>query len=874
MKGLELHILSHTHWDREWYRTFQEFRRQLVLLVDELLDVLENDPSFKHFHFDGQTIPIEDYLAIRPDREKRLTKLIRQGRISIGPWYVLNDHFLTHGESTIRNLQIGHLTASKYGKISKVGYMPDQFGLMSQAPQILKNAGIDKAVFARGYVPGEERKAEIQWKSPDGSKVFALFLANWYSNYMRPETDVRKAAAELKEAVEKIQPYSSTDYMLFFNGCDHLNVQAEMGQLVEKLDKHLSDNKVVHTRLEDFMKKLSKACRKPTVVEGERREDHNNQILAGTLSTRMYLKQANNRCESALLTAETLQALRHHLGGDYDRDYLLQAWKLLLQNHPHDSICGCSIDQVHREMMTRFDQVEQMAKEINKESMAWIAEGLALPKPDESRGVLVFNPTAIKRTEAVNLTIDFPISKPERKQNLLQVSSRIPQNISVFDEENNPVAFHVFAKEEKVVQILSREKMPHSVMVQQFHVQIPVELEPLEYRSFHVLPKKSRSARAKTSLRAGNNRLENEWVQVMVGGDGSISIRDRKTGHLYGPLLSFEDGGDVGDEYLYRCPENDRSVTTVGRPAQTRPVISTQHQGTLQIERIVPLPDSANLNEERRNRSTVDCLISTRISLYAGYPTLFCETRLENRALNHRLRTIFQSNLTTDRTYSDSPFDIIERPAALPEEWVDAARQFPLQSFVALENETQGMAIFTRGLHEYELTNTEHGTLALTLLRCVGHLSRARECHHFLETPEAQCQGIYGFEYAIHPYRVEEGRTDLPRLAEAFNRPVETYEFDPQKGGGLNRRQSLVSVMPEHVLVTAIKRCDERPGLLLRMVNMGIEKTETQVKTAFSLKEAHLLNVLEKRKKKIPSKRTGFEITMGPKQIVTVELEG
>src|SRR4029453_737065 len=96
-------VVSHTHWDREWYQPFEEFRLRLVEMVCGLLDLLDRDPSFRHFMLDGQTTCLEDVLELRPDLEPRLRAHVQAGRISIGPWYVLQDQFLAGGESIVHN---------------------------------------------------------------------------------------------------------------------------------------------------------------------------------------------------------------------------------------------------------------------------------------------------------------------------------------------------------------------------------------------------------------------------------------------------------------------------------------------------------------------------------------------------------------------------------------------------------------------------------------------------------------------------------------------------------------------------------------------------------------------------------------------------
>lgn len=865
MRGLEYHVLSHTHWDREWYLTFQQFRRLLVHLLDDLLEVLENDKRFEHFHLDGQTICLEDYLEVRPENEPRLKKLIKQGRIAVGPWYVLNDNFLTHGESTIRNLMIGHKIAQEFGGVCKVGYLPDQFGNISQMPQILQGFSIPCAIFGRGYIPGEDRKSEIRWQAPDGTSVFALHLSNWYNNFMRPSSEARQAQKELKEAGEKLLPFVSTPFLLMMNGCDHLGAQAEIGRLIKSLNRSMKGAKVIHTRLEDYLAKVAEATEEPTVHQGEFREDRERQILANTLSTRVAIKQRNSHCEHLLLSTETIHLLSHIHGGLWDSNYLEMMWKLLLSNHAHDSICGCSIDQVHREMMPRFDQVEQMAEELTAESLKHLAAEVKFPAKSTAPAVLAVNPSSSRRNSIVEVEVDYPAE--DDKGNSL----RVPRHIGVLDEKGNPCVFQLIKCGPAKRAETSLEHLPREVGVQRFQIQIPTTFESFQYRTFQVVGKKTKSPSGQEKVRSGNNRLENSQVQVMVGGDGSVAIRHKKTGFLFGPLLVFEDDGDIGDEYLFKSPANDRTVSTQGRPAQIRQVAVSPYQGTLQIERIVPIPSSADLNDERRVRDTVDCVISTRITLRAGDPMLYCETRLDNRAQFHRLRVLFQSNLETDRAYADSPFDIIERHAFLPEKWKEGTRQMPLRSFVALKEEDKGLAVLTKGLHEYQLIDTQLGKVALTLLRCVGHLMHGPSSFYRIETPEAQCPGIQRMEYAVYPFSGEEEFVSLPQSAEAYNRPVRALVFDPQAGKSPRSRQ-LAEVKPEGVLVTAAKRADDRRAIVLRMVNTAAEEVEAEISCGWSVKQAYSLDMLEKRGKELSCRGKKASITLRPREIATVEL--
>ena len=112
-------LVSHSHWDREWHGTFESFRARLIDMVDRVLDLAATDPGFR-FLLDGQTVIVEDYLALRPGRRAELESACAHGRIAVGPWYVQPDMLLPSGEALVRNLLEGRRSAT-----SRVAYCPD-----------------------------------------------------------------------------------------------------------------------------------------------------------------------------------------------------------------------------------------------------------------------------------------------------------------------------------------------------------------------------------------------------------------------------------------------------------------------------------------------------------------------------------------------------------------------------------------------------------------------------------------------------------------------------------------------------------------------------------------------------------------------------
>ena len=455
---LNIILVPHTHWDREWYQTFQQFRVRLVRTIDKLLDILDRDSNFSYFMLDGQTIVLDDYLEVQSDQEAHLKQYTRTGRISVGPWYVQPDEFLVSGESLIRNLQMGMQRAAEFGEPMRIGYVPDCFGHIAQLPQILQGFGIDNAVFWRG-VGAEAKKSEFLWAAPDGTRVLVIHLADphGYSNArMMPH-----AADEFAKRVEflsaQILPMATTNTLLFMNGSDHLEPQDRLPETIkaanallahinpehEKIlthfgqtpqngsNKHLGGIHVQIGSLPQYVEVIRRqhglepeanegngyAQDAPLqVLTGEMRSSQFSHLLPSVLSTRMWIKQQNNATEHLLEHwVEPLTAWAWKLGAAYPAGFIRVAWKYLLQNHPHDSICGCSLDQVHRENAVRFAQSQQIAESIIAQAMQSIAEVVNTHAPVQATHahhqpipIVVFNPAPGRRAEIAQVVISFP----------------------------------------------------------------------------------------------------------------------------------------------------------------------------------------------------------------------------------------------------------------------------------------------------------------------------------------------------------------------------------------------------------------------------------------------------------------------------------
>ncbi len=909
-----LHVVSHTHWDREWYLPFQEFRFRLVGLLDRLLDLLERDPDFRSFTLDGQTIVLDDYLEIRPEQEDRIRQLVRDGRLLVGPWYILPDEFLEGPEAMVRNLLFGQRGCRRFSDepqpMERIGYIPDPFGHISQLPQIATGLGFQALCFWRGV---GEAPTEFRWAAADGIECLVLYLRNSYSNGAWLALDQEGFTRELTTERDALVPHATTAHLLIMQGTDHLEPRSDLPAQLNAAKVTLGD-RVVHSTLPAYLAAVQaelgdEGLAALPLLRGELRSPQRAHLLPAVLSARMWIKQWNARCETVLTRwAEPFSALAEEIaGGESHRAYLRKSWEWLLQNHPHDSICGCSVDQVHREMTTRFAWAEQIGNQVAQASLEAIVRQIGTEQGTDDQKqalprVVVFNPCAFARTDRVRARIK---AVPEGEWNVVDGDGQpVPQRMlgragkehycaSMDRDTLSRWADRIEANDGRIlgnlvihdltvsidgdsarleVMALNRTDAARAGVdlatwlnrirslladeeVQSFHVRVVEDLgldveflargvPSLGYAQFapfappiSPLPDLPRRQSASPPF-----TIENEFLIVEADpANGTMTISDKATGLVLHGVNRFVDGGDRGDEYTYCPPESDLLVDTpVAPPAIQR--IDDGIGSNLEIKMDYRVPHClAKGMRSVRSREMVSLPIRTRATLTPGVRRVEFETTVDNRTEDHRLRVHVPTPIVTDRSWAESHFDVVERPVALPKDSDGWAEQpigtHPQLSFVDVTDGQRGVLLANRGLPEYEVLpgtdETPGVTIALTLLRCVGWLSRGdlpnRDGHAGpdLPTPEAQCPGQHTFHYALVPH----GGNYLTayREAHAFNAPLRAVCTDPQ-GGTLPSRASFLEVSPAAVVVNALKPPESGEGMILRIYNSAPTPVQAQLK--------------------------------------------
>ena len=871
-----LHVVSHTHWDREWYLTHEQFRMRLVDLIDHLLALLAADPQFRYFHLDAQTIVLEDYLQIRPHMRGELERFIREGRILVGPWYQLNDEFLTSGESTIRSLLVGHRVAASFGPVMKVGYLPDQFGNISQMPQIFAGFGIDNCVFGRGFGLAPGRKMEFWWESPDGTRVIASLMALWYNNAQHIPADPQAGLPYIRRLKDAMLPHAATSHLLLMNGVDHLEAQTDLSAAIAAVSDALQPDKLIHSTLPAYVEAIKQQAQSLPVVAGELREDRHGSVLAGTLSTRIYLKQANERCQTLLERyAEPFCTWAWALGAQYPLDFLTYAWKLLMQNHPHDSICGCSIDQVHREMMPRFQRVQQVGEELFDRAIAHLTarvdtQAVETVASDGARvtNLVVLNPVAWQRTDHVEAVVDFPLGEPSRGEPTIDRSKDVT-SITIRDDADDAVPATVLESRICYKRVLSPVELPMVMPVRRFRVAFVARDVPgLGYATFKVVGGKQPARPQPAHLLPTHATIENEFFRIRVNPNGTVWLMDKRIGAELRDLNLLESGGDVGDEYRYVPPLADTIVTSTGAHG----TVSVEQTGPVTVCRVdfaLRIPACALPDGSARSPETVECPVTTRILLAEGCRRLEFETTVHNNARDHRLRVLFPTTLSVWTSWAEGQFDVIERPLSPPAEWgPEASFSHPQQSWCDVSDGGVGLAVLNRGLPEYEVYSGRDRCVALTLLRCVGRLSGGGDAPGAELTPEAQCLGTHTFHYALAPHGGTWDAARVWRQAHSFVAPMRAVQTDDHDGD-LPPAAAFVQLDPPELVLSAVKRAEDADLLVLRFYNVSAE-TVTGTANVRGMQRAWLANLNEEAGEELPVNGDAVELEVGPKKIATL----
>ncbi|MBQ8383438.1 MAG: hypothetical protein IJX47_09570 [Clostridia bacterium] len=842
-----LHIIPHSHWDREWYQSFEAHRMKLVELFDAIIEEMEKSEEYTYYHMDGQFIPVEDYLEIRPHMKERLQKLVRENRIQIGPWYVLQDEFLTSGEANVRNMLYGIKLSKAFGADPVMsGYFPDAFGNIGQAPQICQGFGIDNAIFGRGLndVGSDNQiirqngitKSELLWRAPDGSEVIGVLFTHWYSNANELPSDPNALRDRLLGMCHSMERFAVTDHLLGMNGCDHQPLQRNLVQIIKTANEVQDEYEVKQSNFKDYIEEIRQYKDQLAPFEGEIIGQYTSGwgLLTSTASTHIDIKTRNWKNQHTLeRLAEPAARLAAITGGKYDRDFFLYAWRRLMQNHPHDSICTCSCDEVYDAMLARFDSSQQVSDKLTEEALTYLA-GVVDTDCGGDKAILVLSLEPAKSTVVATANVDFGRDEAAKA-------------IAVYDGEGKLVPAKVTRIDNQFTYTLPSDRFRQPRYVDRFVVEFPVTTEGMGWQVYKVV-KVETAPTIDCPITVRENGMENEALTVTFRPDGAFDLTDRRTGRTFYNQNRLEDQPDHGESYNFRAG----GAPTLCESAETTLYETTPYSATFKtVAKLVG-----------------DATVTSYVTLTAGVNRVDVKSVIVNHGENHRIRALFDSDVAADHALSEGQFDLTARPIEPTFTWENPANLQKTQAFVAMEPASgAALAVANRGICEYEILRNGHNTIAITLLRCVKEMGD----WGVFPTPKAQCKGEYTLEYAVVPYCTE-CKGKAYRTAYDFAAPAVLAVGTECRKRSVPATKRYVSFDNPYLHVTACKQAEERDTTILRFFNLTDQPQTLSATLCGCVKEAYRTNLNEERQEALAIEDGVLTIDVPAKKIVTIEL--
>jgi mannosylglycerate hydrolase len=838
-------IVPHTHWDREWYEPFQSFRLRLVDVVDELLSLLESDPSYARFLFDGQVAAIDDYLEVRPEAAERIRNLAAAGRLTVGPWYTLLDEFLVSPETIVRDLQMGIRRSAAFGGAMQVGYLPDMFGHIAQMPQILRLAGFDHAVVWRG-VPSSITSTGFVWEAPDGSSVRAEYLPFGYGNGSLLPDDAKAFIRRVRDHLEQIGPFLVSD-LLLMNGSDHLPPQSGLGHVVAEANALQDDLQFEITSLPEYLARTSTEGLQHW--HGELRSGARANMLMGVTSNRVDVKRAAAATERALERRAEPYAALFLDPSAWPAPQLDIAWREVVRNAAHDSICACSVDDVDDEVLRRFAAARAIADGLSARALGAFGTSMAAP------GSVVVNPSVRERSGVVELVVsdDLPggddrptsagggpdvqvVSERGGLPGTLTLDAQTVRTILgmidgaridadawvqdvAIDEEDTGIDVTVAigpdehpelpiaqAKEDLMARLGARPTAQVRIRLDQRPIRrIVARVEAVPGFGWRAFAPSPLVHPVTVDDKAGAPRMDNGLVSVAVdGGEGTFSLSSA-AGDVAG-LGRLVDSGDLGDSYNYSPPGSD-SVVDAPESVQVEVTEHGPVRARVTVTSHYRWPDRADTTSQRRV-GMQDVEVTTTLELRADDPALRIATRFVNPSRDHRVRVHLPLPEPAARSEAESAFGTVERGLVAegrPDEL--GLPTFPARRFVR----AGGLIAVHDGVTEYELVDVRGNgdearaqTLALTVLRSTGMLSRLGMAYRpFPAGPLTPVDGLQLVGRAVEfHYALVLGEVDPWALADDVLLPLEVVG---SFGGGW-RQDTGSALQIQGAEVSAVRR--------------------------------------------------------------------
>lgn len=873
----KVHVVPHSHWDREWYFTTSRSKVYLMKDLKDVLDTLESNPDFKYFMVDAQGSLLDDYIKWMPQDKDRITKLVKEKKLVIGPWYTQTDQLVISGESIVRNMYYGMKRCETFGGYMNVGYVPDSFGQSGNMPQIYKEFGIEDTLFWRGVSDDMVNHTDYNWRGDDGSVVFTTQIPfGYYIGGNIPEDPKQSEEFWQKECFEKAGGRSATKHIYFPNGFDQAPIRTNLPEIIKERNEKDPENEYVISCIEDYIKDVKSENPELEEVSGELVIAKHMRIHKSIFSSRSDLKVMNTQIQNYVTNVmEPLLTLSYNLGNDYPHEAVGEIWKLLFENAAHDSIGSCISDTANEDVYVRYKQARDIAVNLVELHSRLIA-------------------TSVKNDAEMTFTLINTL--PQKRNDTVVVKTYIPGgNFAILDEKGNKVDYTVIESRDLTDYVLSQTiKLDPSrkfyVPSQVLEATIAIKTSDVPAFGYvqYTLDTKGNSAKNLEK----KNTLENEFYAINVEEDGSLTITDKENNVTYKNQGVLVENGDDGDSFNYSPPRKDLEVFSNKSECSVEVSGSDIYdQAVIKFNMVVP----KDLEERAEGKVSVNLPITMTVALRKDSKVIDFNVHVDNKGLSHRLCVLFDSQIVSSFNYADEQFGSIKRPNYYEKEmklymasaenktekktgaqelanWANDQSTWqeppisiePTQSYVSLTDGKQGIAVIPQGVREYEVLD-DH-MIRLTLFRTYGFMGKENLIYRpgrasgerIIETPAAQLLKEMDFAFGFTTYASDINEANVDTLAKAYNTNIEVYTYAEFLNGRLifsqreieGTKESRYSLFETEnkLVVSAMKKAEDNDGYIIRLFNgKNHENISDTIKFNFDVKEAYYTNLREEK---------------------------
>lgn len=832
-----VHVIPHSHWDREWYFTTSRSTVYLMNHMKNVLETLEKNPDFSYYMLDAQSSLMEDYLDYYPEDTDRVKALVKSQRILIGPWYTQTDQLVISSESIVRNLLYGTRYAESLGHSMRIGYVPDAFGQGGNMPQIYKNFDIHTFLFWRGVADNRLKQTEFTWEGDDGTRMLAEQIPfGYYYGGVVPSSG--EAFIDfLDRNVSKLEAKASTRHVYYPNGFDQAPLFVNLPEAIEKANEVDEKREYVIHSPEKFFEDLEKDVKDLPVIHGELTEGKHSRLHKSIFSVRADLKIQNNQLEDFLAnTLEPVLVISNTLGNPYPHREVEKIWKILFQNAAHDSIGGCNSDDTNQDVDSRGKIAWDLAKNLLDLHMRLISEKIPF---ENEVSFTAFNPLPYSSGRVVSFSAYLP-----------------GDNFTLVDANGASLEYTILSEVDLTEYVLNQTInltagkdvwKPEQVKLTQIEVYLP-ELPALGYTTFSLLP--DQTATKSVPVEKATKFIENEKYKIEVADDNTLTFTEKATGYQYKNQMEFVENGNDGDSYNYSPPRNDLEVSsrTAVRTGLTMYSTPVGERLELSFKMMVP----KDLKERADGTCSVEMPVTATVVLRKDSPLIEFDASVENQALSHRLSVLFDSQIANHISHADALFGMETRPVYLKEmeiweeeQWEEAPISVePMQGLVSATNNQQGIAILTNGVREYEFVGENYSQIRLTLFCTFSHMGKVdllwrpgrASGESIVETPDAQLLGAFETSFAFTSFQGSFDENEIGKISKEYHTTFPVYESADFLNGRMifafmekdlsgKPTYSVADFSDTDTIFSAIKKAEGDQGYILRVFNPFEEKS-------------------------------------------------